>query len=54
MGRMFQISRHLNFHLLVSLLSNALGSCLHNTIDFFYIISCVLNFTRMEAEIFVV
>ena len=47
MGRMFQTSHHLIFFF-----SNALGSCLHNTVDYF-IISRILNFTRIEADIFV-
>lgn len=53
MGRRFQTSHHLNFLSSHFLLSNALGSCAHNTIDYF-IILCILNFTRIEADIFVV
>jgi hypothetical protein len=52
-GRMFQTSRHLNIYIYIFCFSNAIGSCLSNTVDYF-IISCVLNFTRVEAEIFVV
>jgi hypothetical protein len=40
------------FIFLYFLLSNALGSYLHNTVEYF-IILCVLNFTRIEENFFV-